>query len=193
MVPSPPDPFGNALPVLETARLRLRAVRRSADVDAILAVFGDPEAMRYWSHGPLPDLAAAHGYVDQMEQGFATRTLFQWVVTHRDADGLVGTVTLCQWDRDNRRAEVGYMLSRDHWGRGYAREAVHAVLRFAFERLDLHRVEADVHPDNSASLRLLERLGFRHEGLLRERWFTYDEWSDSVLLGLLRTDFEASP
>lgn len=183
------DPFGSALPVLGTDRLRLRPVRRT-DAEAILTVFGDDAAMRYWSHEPLPDLDAAHAYIDRMETGFVSRSLFQWVIADRAADGLMGTVTVYQWDRDNRHAEVGFMLGRAHWGRGYAQEAVRAVLRFALEAMDLHRVEADTHPDNAASLRLLERLGFRREGLLRERWFTYGAWSDSVLLGMLRAEFE---
>src|SRR5690606_20120061 len=101
-----------------------------------------------------------------------------------------GAATRDQRDRQTRRAEVGFMLGRAHWGRGFAQEAVRAVLRFAFDRMDLHRVEADTHPDNAASLRLLERLGFRREGHLRERWFTFGAWSDSVLLGLLRSEFE---
>lgn len=185
-----PDPFGDALPVLDTERLRLRPVRR-AEGEAIFRVFGDAEAMRYWSHEPLADLDAAHGYIGQMEEGFASRSLFQWVIADAETDAMVGTVTLYQWDRRNRRAEVGFMLGRAHWGRGFAHEAVHAVLRFGFEGMDLHRVEADTHPDNAASLRLLERLGFRREGHLRERWFTFDEWSDSVLLGLLRAEFES--
>ena len=182
-----PDPFADALPVRDTERLRLRPVRRT-DADAVLRVFGDEEAMRYWSHEPLADLDAAHAYIDKMEDGFATRSLFQWVIAERESDAMVGAVTLYQWNRQNRRAEVGFMLGRPHWGRGYAQEAVRAALRFGFEAMDLHRVEADTHPDNAASLRLLERLGFRREGHLRERWFTFGAWSDSVLLGLLRSE-----
>src|SRR5690606_38652938 len=95
--------------------------------------------------------------------------------------------------RAHRRAEVGFMLAPAHWGKGYAAEAVRAVLRFAFEAMDLHRVEADVDPDNGASLRLLERLGFRREGYLRERWWPYGAPADSVVLGLLRDAFVAEP
>lgn len=182
------DPFGAQLPTLETPRLRLRHVRE-ADVETLLAVFGDPEALRYWGHGPLADLAAARAYVRQMEAGFASRSLFQWVVADREGDGLIGTVTLFDWNRDHRRAEIGFMLGRAHWGQGFAQEAVRAALRFGFDAMDLHRVEADVHPENAASLRLLERLGFRREGLLRERWRVEGRWDDSVLLGLLRREF----
>jgi ribosomal-protein-alanine N-acetyltransferase len=72
-------------------------------------------------------------------------------------------------DGSQRRAELGYILGREHWGRGFAGEAQRRAIDFAFEDLGLHRLEADTHPDNAASLRSLERLGFRREGLLRER------------------------
>ena len=184
-----PAPVGEALPVIEAARLRLRPARPDDDAGDLFAVFGDPEVMRYWSHEPFAGLDIVRVYIDGMEAGFASGTRYQWVVAERETDRAMGTVTLYHWDTQNRRAEVGYILGRAHWGQGYAREAVRALLRFAFDRLDLHRVEADVHPDNAPSLRLLERLGFRREGLLRQRWFTYGAWSDSVVLGLLRDEF----
>ena len=103
---------------------------------------------------------------------------------------MMGTVTLAGRDRDNRRAEIGFILAREFWGRGLATEAVRRALAFAFGEMDLHRVEADVDPANEASLILLERLGFRREGVLRDRWFTFGSWKDSVMLGVLAGDWE---
>jgi RimJ/RimL family protein N-acetyltransferase len=80
-------------------------------------------------------------------------------------------------------------LRRDEWSKGYAREAGRAVLDFAFgEALQLHRLSADCDPRNVASARLMEQLGFRREGLLRQNWWLKGEWCDSVLFGLLATD-----
>lgn len=188
--PNGPDPFTGGLPTLEGERVCLR-MPRSEDAADVLRVFGDPEAMHYWSHGPLPDLDAARRYLDGIDAGCRDRTLFQWAITEPPNDRLVGTVTLYQWDRQCRRAEIGFMLARDRWGKGLATEAVRAVLAFAFdsEGMDLHRVEADVDPANEASLGLLHRVGFLDEGRLRDRWFTYGRWSDSILLGLLRSDY----
>ena len=181
------DPFADGLPTLDGARVRLRPPR-PADVPDLLALFGDAEALRYWSHGPLADLAAAQRYYRGMVAGLDARTLFQWAVTPPGEDRLVGTVTLVDWDRANRRAEIGFILHPSHQGRGLASDAVRAALAWAFGPMGLHRVEADVEPPNAASLRLLERLGFRREGLFRERWWTRGRWTDSVMLGLLADD-----
>ena len=72
----------------------------------------------------------------------------------------------------------------------HASEALRTALTFAFGPMNLHRVEADVDPDNAASLALLARLGFREEGRLAERWFTFGAWHDTILLGLLASDYD---
>jgi RimJ/RimL family protein N-acetyltransferase len=102
---------------------------------------------------------------------------------------LIGTATLYAFDRRNHRCEIGYMLARPHWGQRYMQEALAALIGYGFGALELHRIEADIHPDNIASGRILEGLQFRREGHLRERWFVSGEVSDSVIYGLLRSDW----
>ena len=89
--------------------------------------------------------------------------------------------------REPETAEIGFILNREYWGQGLMRQALEAVIDFAFTTLDLHRIEADVDVDNTTSLGLLERLGFKREGLFHDRWYVYEEWQDSVMLGLLNT------
>ena len=114
----------------------------------------------------------------------------KWGVALRTGNALVGTVTLVNFDFTHRRAEVGYALGRAHWGNGYIREALNALLAYAFEELGMHRIEADVDPRNAASIRTLERLGFVREGYLRERWHVGGEIQDALFYGLLRSDWE---
>ncbi len=101
-------------------------------------------------------------------------------------------MTLAGIDWSNRRTELGFSLRRASWGKGFAGEAARLGIEFAFEQLDLRRVEADVDPRNRASVRLLERLGFAREGLLRERWEVGGQLQDSLLLGLLRREWRAA-
>lgn len=186
------DPFADGLPTLDGTRVGLRQPV-AADVPDLFAIFGDAETLRYWSHGPLADLAAARAYYDGIVAGLERRDLFQWAVTVPADDRLIGTVTLVDWDRANRRAEIGFILHPSHWGRGLASDAVQTVLGWAFGPMGLHRVEADVEPPNTASLNLLERLGFEREGYFRDRWWTRERWTDSIMLGLLADDLRVGP
>lgn len=178
------------LPILDTPRLRLRAPS-DGDIPALFAIFGDPEAMRYWSTPAMTDLAQAAARLRDGERHAEAGTLFEWGIARREDDALIGTCTLFRIDRDHRRAELGYILRRDHWGRGLAKEALTAVIDRAFGTLALHRLEADTDPRNTASRRLLERLGFTLEGRLRERYFVAGEVQDSSFYGLLAPDWRS--
>lgn len=198
-----PDPFRDGRPVLDgvagggPSRVRLRAPRQpgedgGADLDALFSIFSDAQTLRYWSHEPFATREQGAEYLAGIDAGRADGSLFQWAIADAATDVLLGTLTLYAWDRTHRRAEIGFILGRVHWGQGLAAEALRAALAFAFGPMDLHRVEADVDPDNTASLALLARLGFREEGHLAERWFTFGAWHDTVLLGLLDRDYAAS-
>jgi ribosomal-protein-alanine N-acetyltransferase len=176
------------LPTLPAARVCLRWLAE-ADVDALFTVFSDPDVMRYWSSLPMTDVAEARALLDQIHDGFRRRTLFQWGVARRSDDRVIGTCTLFHPDAANRRVEIGYALGRAHWGNGLMREALHRLLAYAFDELDLCRIEADVDPRNAGSIRTLEQLGFRQEGFLRERWRVGGEVQDSLVYGLLRREW----
>ena len=176
------------LPTLTSSRLVLRWLELS-DVPALFEIFSDQRVMRYWSSLPWTDESEGVEMVESIRRSFAKGSLYQWGVARRSDDTIIGTCTLDHIDARNRRAEIGFSLRRDHWGQGYMSEATRTFLRFAFEELELHRLEADVDPRNEASIRLLERLGFRREGYLRERWFVGQEINDTVLYGLLRREW----
>ncbi len=92
---------------------------------------------------------------------------------------------------ESRRAEIGYYLARPHWGNGYNHEALTRIVEYGFVDLDLNRIEADIDPQNVASVKAVRRLGFLDEGLLRERWIVAGTVSDSLIVGLLRSDWDA--
>jgi [ribosomal protein S5]-alanine N-acetyltransferase len=175
---------------LTTPRLRLRWLSE-ADVPALFAIFSHPEVMRYWSTPPFTDIAQAHELLAQILDDYRTATALPLGI-ERTADAqLVGTCTLFAFHEASRRAELGYSLGRPFWGVGYMHEALQALLDYAFQMRDLNRLEADIDPRNRASARTLERLGFRQEGFLRERWIVSGEVSDSALYGLLRREWQA--
>jgi RimJ/RimL family protein N-acetyltransferase len=179
----------DSLPTIDATRIRLRLITED-DVDAIYRIFSHPEVMRYWSTPPLADRAAALQLVNEIHEGFRRQAALKWGIARRTDDQIIGTTTLFNLNFDNRRCELGYGLDRAEWGKGYMREALHALLDYAFNVLELHRIEADVDPRNMNSIRTVEKLGFQREGYLRERWQVNGEIQDALFFGLLRPEWE---
>ena len=176
------------LPEIDANRIRLRWIS-DEDTDAFFAIYSNPEVMRYWSTPPLPDRDAASKLISQIHADWKRRLILKWGIARRLDDQLIGSLTLFNLDFTHRRAEIGYALGREHWRQGYMNEALMSVLKYAFEVLDLHRIEADVDPRNDASIRTLEKLGFQREGYLRERWQINGEIQDAYFYGLLRQEW----
>jgi RimJ/RimL family protein N-acetyltransferase len=177
------------LPTIATSRVTLRWLT-PRDIPALFNIFGDPMVCRYWSRPALQNESEAEDLYNEITQCFTERSLFQWGIEDVATNRLIGTCTLSSLTPEHRRAEVGFALARAEWGKGYMVVALSALVRFAFESLDLHRLEADVDPRNLSSIRLLERTGFRREGLLRERYHLNGEIQDAFFYGLLRREFE---
>ena len=179
---------GEKLPIIETERLRLRHLEE-ADTDALFEIFSNEEAMRFWSWVPYHERAQAVKLLADINENFRQKSHFQWGIALRSDDRVIGTTTLFRFDEQSRRAELGYILNRRFWGKGYVGEALSALFDFAFGQLNLNRLEADIEPRNAASIKTVERLGFQKEGLLRERWIVGDEIQDSLFYGLLKSDW----
>jgi RimJ/RimL family protein N-acetyltransferase len=173
-------------PALTTARLRLRPVA-DGDVDALFALHSDARVLRYWDAPPWTDRARAERFVRASrrlaDDGAGVRLAV-------DVDGqFIGWCSLSRWNPDFRSAAVGYCYGESAWGHGYATEAARALLTWAFDTLDLNRVQAETDTRNTASARVLEKLGFVREGTLREDCVVDGVVSDSWVYGLLRREW----
>ncbi|HUG02804.1 MAG TPA: GNAT family N-acetyltransferase [Steroidobacteraceae bacterium] len=180
------------LPTIEAKRLRLRTLAEP-DLDQMYAIFSDPRSMRYWAMPAMTSREQIVPYLAGIHDGFRGRTLFQWGIERREDARIIGTTTLFHLDAGNARAEIGYILGSAWWGQGYMHEALTALLQYAFGELKLRRIEADVDPRNASSLKSLGRLGFRQEGLLRERWNVGGEIQDTAYFGLLAHEWKPDP
>lgn len=173
---------------LTTPRLLLRPLDDS-DAAAVFAVFSSREVMRYWSSPPLDQIEQAQTMLHAIQAGYQSGEFLQLGLERRSDAALMGTCTLFHCHSASRRAEIGYALGRPYWGAGYMHEALTALVDYAFNTLNLHRLEADIDPRNAASARTLERLGFQREGHLRERWIVDGEISDTIWYGLLEHEW----
>ncbi len=172
-------------PVIETARLKLRPFT-GEDAAAQFAIFADPAVVKYWSSETWTAMKQADDWIARVLQCYQDQSEVRFAIEVSETGAMIGNVNMHKFFDQNRRCELGYALASSHWGHGYAAEALEAALDYGFRVLDLNRVEADIDPANTASARLLEKLGFRKEGYMPERWFVHGQMADTVFYGLLR-------
>jgi [ribosomal protein S5]-alanine N-acetyltransferase len=176
-------------PTLESARLRLRPFT-DADADDLFALQSDAHVLRYWDSPPWVDRTSVARFMagcrQMAEEGSGVR-----VAIERASDqAFVGWGTFNSWNPDFRSASLGYCFCEAAWGHGYATEAARVLLQWAFDTLDLNRVQAETDTRNVASARVLEKLGFVLEGTLREDCIVNDDVSDTWVYGMLRRDWK---
>ncbi|TWE30479.1 RimJ/RimL family protein N-acetyltransferase [Prauserella muralis] len=153
-----------ATPRLRTARLRLRPFT-DADADLLFALHSNTLVMRYWDSPPWTERARAERFITRCRK-MANEGTGARVAIDRASDGtFVGWCSLSKWVPDHRSASLGYCLDEAMWGHGYATEAAHALLRWAFDTLGLNRVQAETDTRNVASARVLKRSDSCGKGL----------------------------
>lgn len=184
--PPPPDLPPLQLPVL-TPRLRLRTHRRD-DAEALLGIYSQPAVARYLLDEAWTPTLAAEKTAERLTcTGLDTSTASLALIIECDTE-VIGDVTLWQTGGTRATAEIGWVLDPAHSGRGYASEAVAAVLAVAFDHYRLHRVSAQMDARNTASARLARRVGMIAEAHLRQDWWSKGEWTDTLIFGMLADD-----
>lgn len=190
MPPTRPKP--DNLMQLLTPRLLLRDFT-PADVPATLAYQQDPRYLRYypWERRAAADVhRLVQLFLDwQREQ---PRRRFQLAITLPGDGRLIGNCGLRRQVDNDFAADLGYELSPDYWGQGYATAAAQAMVKFGFQELELTRLASWCIADNAASARVLTRLGFREEGRLRQNEYFKGRYWDTLLFGLLRSEWQES-
>jgi RimJ/RimL family protein N-acetyltransferase len=161
-----------------------------ADLPALVALGGDRRIADTMISVPHPlDDATARAWLDRLRAGVAAGEARHWAVREPETGTLVGMVTLRAIDREHEEAELSFWVGVPAWGRGYATEAAGAVIRHAFTTEGLNRLVAHHMVRNPSSGHVLARLGFRPEGLLRQRVKKWGVYEDVVLTALLRVDW----
>lgn len=178
----------STFPVLETERLTLRAVTL-ADAPDIFRYMSDPRVIRYFGMLPMASIEEAVQRVDSIQTSFQDHTGIRWGITHRESGQFAGTCGFWRLIESHARAEIGYDLAPEWWGQGVMPEAVAATLTFGFTMMGLHSVEAHIHPANTGSRRVLEKLGFAQEGYFRENYYDVVEerFTDTAVFSLLKS------
>ncbi|GAB4516473.1 MAG: GNAT family N-acetyltransferase [Anaerolineae bacterium] len=179
--------------VLETQRLHLRQMT-AQDADGMLKLYGDPQVLQYYDiDEPFTTPEQALDLIGYFQQRFAAREGIRWAITLKETGAFIGDCGYNHWWQQHACGEIGYALAQAYWSRGIMTEAVGRIVRFGFEEMLLNRVQAEVDPANEGSIRVLDKLGFQQEGILRERYVEKNRYVDAMVFGLLRRDYEYDP
>ncbi len=179
------DPF----PEIETERLSLVRVNNT-HLEALFEMLSDPKVAEFDYFYPIDCIDKGLDFIKRFDNELKNRQEITWGICLKETGKLIGTCGLGNFDMPARRAELGYALNRSEWNKGYATEALKGVLDYAFNQMCINRVEAMVTPGNNSSLRVLEKLNFQREGLVRERDFIKGQLVDGIIMGLLARHHE---
>ncbi|NMC31522.1 MAG: GNAT family N-acetyltransferase [Veillonellaceae bacterium] len=179
------------VPTLTTERLICRRIQ-DVDATALHAIWSDPEVTKYFSLEPFESIDETREMMTLLNRLPAASQGIRWVIV-RHADGtILGTCGFHNYRAEHHRAEIGYELGRPYWRQGFMSEAVGAILRYGFMVADYNRIEAFVNYGNQNSTRLLDRNGFRLDGLLRQYELNRGKFVDQYCYSLLKSDWQAA-
>ena len=175
-------------PRLATDRLWLRALV-STDAAPFAELAGAREVADTMLSLPHPlSLSMAQSLITANAASFQRGASVHFAIELRDAPGLIGVIELRDFDRDHRQVELGFWIAASCWGSGYATEAALEVVRYGFSRLGVNRIYAHHMLRNPASGAVLQKIGMKQEGVLRERVRKWDVYEDVAIYSLLRAD-----
>ncbi|MFW6082590.1 MAG: GNAT family N-acetyltransferase [Chloroflexota bacterium] len=171
-------------------RVRLRPVKRD-DLHCYVDWFSDPQVRRYMDKVLPVSLAQQERWFEDLQERIQRREVVMLAIETRDGTH-IGNISLFDINWKDRGAELGITIgNRDYWSQGYGCDSVRTMLGLAFRDLNFHRVCLRVHGDNIRGIRCYEKAGFKKEGTLRESVFRDGTYLDVIVMGILRSEFEA--
>jgi len=175
-------------PRLETERLVLRAATLE-DATALQRIRSNPDVMEYMDTFYHDSLEVSKEFISYNLEGYADKKVIYWMLIEKASGSIIGDFSFWKIDSKHHRAEIGYTLDPDYWGKGYMKEAMLQLFSFGFKDLNLHGFDANTNPLNEKSKRILLKIGFQKEAYFRESFFYKGEYLDSEIYCLLEKDF----
>lgn len=175
-------------PILESERLHFR---RLTDTDApeIFALRSNPETMKFIPRPLTADIEDALAHIKLINDKIDENLDINWAVTEKGSDKCIGLIGFYRTQPEHFRTELGYMIAPEHNSKGYVTEAVKTLLDYAFNTLNFHSIEAVIDSRHTASERVLQKNGFEKEAHFKENFFYNNEFTDTVIYGLLKRNF----
>ena len=170
-----------------TKRLKLRALGEK-DLADLLSIFSNPHTMKYYGSDVISSLEEVEGMLMSFRKGFENQQAIRFGIECLETGQLIGTCGFHNWGKRVNRIEIGYELKHEEEGKGYMTEALTAIISFAFRELQMNRIGALIHPENTPSRKLVKNLGFQEEGLLRDYAYANGNYMDLIMHSLLKEE-----
>lgn len=176
--------------VIETERLRLRRFRLDDAQNVFNNWAKDPENVRYLSWQAHSDVSETRKILSDWDKQYKNNNYYHWCVTLKGSDETIGDICVGELFESKECCEMGYVLSKKHWGKGIMTEALKAVIDYLFTKVGVHRIQALHHIDNPASGKVMVKSGMKYEGTLRK----YDktnmgDWCDLPIYSIIKEEF----
>ena len=175
-----------SFPIIATERLVLRQIIND-DVNDVFAFRSNKEAMQYISRPIAETTEDALKVITIMSDFYANEKGISWGICFKDANKVIGTIGYVHIDKDNFRAEIGYMMHPAYHRQSIMQEAIKPIIDFGFNTMQLHSIEANLHPDNIASKDILLKNGFAQEAYFKENFYYEGQFLDTVVFSLLKS------
>jgi [ribosomal protein S5]-alanine N-acetyltransferase len=173
---------------ITTERLLLRPITIK-DARDIFAYASNPEVTKYVRFVTHKSLRDTHAFIRRVQTSYRKGITPLWGMEIKASGRLIGASGFLQWPNPDQRAELGYVINPDFWGQGYVTEAAKALCDFAFKKMKVNRIEAGTIVGHTASERVLQKCGFKVEGVLRQRELIKGRFPDVTMYSLLRSDY----
>lgn len=178
------DPF----PVLSTPRLDLRQIT-THDANALFGLRSDRRVMEFMDRPLMASVDEATQMIHKIQSAFEANDSITWAMSQKNDGKMIGTIGFWKITKEHHRAEIGYLLHPDHWGKGLMQEAIIPILDYGFNVMNLHSVEANVNPKNATSIKFLEKNCFVREAYYKENYYFNGEFLDTFIYSLLASNF----
>ncbi|OUR94515.1 GNAT family N-acetyltransferase [Flavobacteriales bacterium 34_180_T64] len=183
------DNIFDVFPELESERLQFRAYKNE-DAKRLLSIRSNALVSKYMDTTLPVTVEDSKQRIAKIQSSFNDKTGITWAIIEKSSNMLIGDFGIWRFDKNNSRGEIGYVLSPEFWGKGYMTEAFTTLVNFAFSKLNLHSLEANINPENENSKILLSKFGFKQEAYFRENYFYNGRFLDSEIYCLLKSDIE---
>lgn len=172
---------------LQTDRLHLRKMKLS-DSPSLFKIWSDPDVTKFMNISCLTNDNQVKEMITLLDDLSQDRKAIRYSIIEKESNEIIGSCGFNSLDFENAKTEIGYEIAKSFWGRGYASEAIDALLNYSFSCLEMNRIEAKVEPENANSIKLLQRLNFTFEGTLRQYERVDGEFNDLNIYSKLISD-----